>query len=120
MGHAFATLLAVHGHHVELVDRTLEHASRGKEAAAADLAVAIDEGFVSGAELEAILDRIHPHDDLRAALPGAGFVIEAVPEDLSLKLETWQLLDRHADEDAILASNTSSIDINEIVAVVAR
>jgi 3-hydroxybutyryl-CoA dehydrogenase len=120
MGHAFANLLAAHGHEVELVDRTLDLASRGKEAAATDLGVAIDEGFVSGDELEAILDRIHPRDDLGAALPGAGFVIEAVPEDVSLKLDVWRLLDRHADDGAILASNTSSIDINEIAAVVAN
>jgi 3-hydroxyacyl-CoA dehydrogenase len=120
MGHAFGNLLATHGHEVDLVDRTLDLASRGKEAAAADLAVAIDEGFVPRAELETILHRIHPRDDLGAALPGARFVIEAVPEDLSLKLDVWRLLNRHADDDAILASNTSSIDINEIAAAVAN
>jgi 3-hydroxybutyryl-CoA dehydrogenase len=120
MGHAFANLLAARGHQVELVDRTLDLASRGKEAAAADLAVAIEEGFVPGAEFEAILGRIRPREDLRAALPRAGFVIEAVPEDLSLKLDVWRLLDRHADDGAILASNTSSIDINEIAAVVKK
>jgi 3-hydroxybutyryl-CoA dehydrogenase len=70
--------------------------------------------------VEAVLTRIRPSNDLAAAVAGAGFVIEAVPENVPLKLDVWRALDEHADDDAILASNTSSIDINELAAVVTR
>jgi 3-hydroxybutyryl-CoA dehydrogenase/5-formyl-3-hydroxy-2-methylpyridine 4-carboxylate dehydrogenase len=51
---------------------------------------------------------------LEAALDGAEFVIEAVPEKLELKHEVFGKLERHAPPDAILASNTSGIPITKI------
>jgi 3-hydroxybutyryl-CoA dehydrogenase len=52
---------------------------------------------------------VEPAGDLEAAVRGAWMVIEAVPERLELKREVFGELDRLADADAILASNSSSL-----------
>ena len=54
-------------------------------------------------------------DDLGTAVRGAWMVIEAVPEKLELKREVFAELDRLADTDAILASNSSSIPTSRII-----
>lgn len=51
-----------------------------------------------------------------ADLAPAGLVVEAVPEDLNLKLETFARIDAVVGEDAWLASNTSSLSISFIAA----
>ncbi len=50
----------------------------------------------------------------------ADIVVEAVFEDLSLKKEVFTELDRYAKADAILASNTSTLDIDEIASATQR
>jgi 3-hydroxybutyryl-CoA dehydrogenase/5-formyl-3-hydroxy-2-methylpyridine 4-carboxylate dehydrogenase len=55
--------------------------------------------------------------DLAAALEGADFVLEAVPEKLELKQEVFPRFEEHVAEDAILASNTSGIPITRIAEV---
>jgi 3-hydroxybutyryl-CoA dehydrogenase/5-formyl-3-hydroxy-2-methylpyridine 4-carboxylate dehydrogenase len=58
--------------------------------------------------------------DLAAALAGADFVVEAVPEKLELKHEVFTAFERHVADDAILASNTSGIPITRIAEVCAH
>jgi 3-hydroxybutyryl-CoA dehydrogenase/5-formyl-3-hydroxy-2-methylpyridine 4-carboxylate dehydrogenase len=58
--------------------------------------------------------------DLAAALDGADFVLEAVPEKLELKHEVFPMFEQHVAKDAILASNTSGIPITKIAAVCAH
>ena len=58
--------------------------------------------------------------ELGAALEGAEFVIEAVPEKLELKQELFPQLEAGAADGAILASNTSGIPITSIAAVCSR
>ena len=55
--------------------------------------------------------------DLAAALEGADFVLEAVPEKLELKHEVFPQFEEHVADDAILASNTSGIPITKIATV---
>jgi 3-hydroxybutyryl-CoA dehydrogenase len=54
-------------------------------------------------------------DDLEAAVRGAWMVIEAVPEKLELKRQVFGELDRMADADAILASNSSSLASSRLI-----
>jgi 3-hydroxybutyryl-CoA dehydrogenase/5-formyl-3-hydroxy-2-methylpyridine 4-carboxylate dehydrogenase len=58
--------------------------------------------------------------ELAAALDGADFVIEAVPEKLELKHEVFPQLEEHVADDAILASNTSGIPITRIAEATKR
>ncbi len=120
MGRGIANTFAVSGHRVALADSDLQIAERAKSTINGDLTVAIEEGFVPAAALEAVLRRIEPVETLEEAVEGAGVVVEAVPEILDLKVEIWRRLGESADEDTILASNTSSFDINELARVVER
>jgi len=67
----------------------------------------------------AILKRIHGGTSLDAA-KGCQVVIEAVSEDMGLKRQVFEALDRAAPPETILATNTSSISITEIAAVTQR
>jgi 3-hydroxybutyryl-CoA dehydrogenase len=120
MGHGFAQVFATNGREVRLTDRTIELAERGKQMIASNLEVVVDEGFLPAGEVEAVLARIRPVGDLRQAVEAAEFVLEAVSENLAVKTEIWRFLDEHAPGDAVLASNTSSFDINELAALVGR
>ncbi|TMQ69096.1 MAG: 3-hydroxyacyl-CoA dehydrogenase [Candidatus Eisenbacteria bacterium] len=57
---------------------------------------------------------------LEDAAPSADLVIEAVPEDMRLKLEVFGALDRLTPSGAILASNTSSLSITEMAGATRR
>jgi 3-hydroxybutyryl-CoA dehydrogenase len=120
MGHGFAQVFAMNGREVSLADRTVELAERGKRMVASNLEVVVEADFLPAGEVEAVLARIRPVAELRQAVEAAEFVLEAVSEDLAVKAETWRLLDEHAPVDAVLASNTSSFDINELAALVGR
>lgn len=52
--------------------------------------------------------------DLRSALEGVEFVLEAVPENLDLKQEVFKTFEGHVADDAVLSSNTSGIPITKI------
>jgi 3-hydroxybutyryl-CoA dehydrogenase len=54
------------------------------------------------------------------ALAAADVVIEAIPEDLELKRETFAALDAAAESDVILATNTSSLSVAQIAAATTR
>jgi len=59
--------------------------------------------------------RIEVSDDLQEAVAGGWMVIEAVPERIDIKTEVFGDLDRLADPDAILCSNSSSIPASQMI-----
>jgi 3-hydroxyacyl-CoA dehydrogenase len=112
MGPGMGAVLARAGIDTALYDisaEALERAKAGAELASGVLdrldAAKADEG---GLRFEA---------DLDAALEGAEFVIEAVPEKLELKQELFPQFEAGAADGAILASNTSGIPITKIASV---
>ncbi len=103
-------------------------ARAGIETALYDVSEEALERAKAGAELASgVLDRLEaPKEDggglrfeteLPAALDGADFVLEAVPEKLELKHEVFPRFEQHVAPEAILASNTSGIPITKIAAV---
>jgi 3-hydroxybutyryl-CoA dehydrogenase len=63
---------------------------------------------------------VHVHDDLQQALAGGWMVVEAVPERIEIKSEVFGDLDRLAEPDAILCSNSSSIPTSQLITKVAH
>jgi 3-hydroxybutyryl-CoA dehydrogenase len=61
---------------------------------------------------------VQVHDDLQQALAGSWMVVEAVPESIDIKTEVFSDLDRLAEPDAILCSNSSSIPTSQMIAKV--
>jgi 3-hydroxybutyryl-CoA dehydrogenase len=85
-----------------------------------DLEEGVARGKVSAGEATAALARVVPERELGAAVSGAGFVIEAVPEEIGLKVGIFARLDELAREDVVLASNTSALSLTEIAAATRR
>ena len=106
-------------------------ARAGVETALYDVSAEALERAKGGVELaHGVLERLEAaqadgggvrfENELEAALAGAEFVIEAVPERLELKQELFSELERHVAESTILASNTSGISITRIASVCSR
>jgi 3-hydroxybutyryl-CoA dehydrogenase len=80
----------------------------------------VAKGTVSEAEKTTMLALISTDTDLEKAVAHADLVIEAATENTNLKLEIFKRLDQLAPQNAILASNTSSISITQIAAATKR
>jgi 3-hydroxybutyryl-CoA dehydrogenase len=119
MGAGIAQVAACAGLAVVLGDVSQAAAERGKAVAERFLGRAVEKGQLAAAERDAALARIAPAADLEQ-VAGADFVIEAAPEETSLKLDLFGALDRAARRGVILASNTSSISITTLAAATGR
>jgi 3-hydroxybutyryl-CoA dehydrogenase len=115
MGSQIALQTAYSGHYeVAVVDSNPQQLERARGQGRALVERAVVKGRLSAEEAPRVLDRLSFGEDLSAALPEAGLVIEAVFEDLEAKLEVWQELGRRAPADAVLASNSSTIAISRL------
>jgi 3-hydroxybutyryl-CoA dehydrogenase len=116
MGAGIAHALLLAGCEVTLVEREGEaEAARDRVARAVDGSVR--RGLVEDAEkVMTRLVTVARHAELRRA----GLVIEAVPEDLDLKLVTLRAVEDAVAPDAVIASNTSSISLDTLAEALAR
>ncbi|MCA9606342.1 MAG: 3-hydroxybutyryl-CoA dehydrogenase, partial [Myxococcales bacterium] len=114
MGHGIAQICAVAGMEVALRDLNDELIGKGRAGIEASLGKLVDKGKVEAAARDAALARISTTTDLAAAVKDADLVVEAIPELMPLKVETFRALAAHAPPHAILATNTSSLSVTEI------
>ena len=111
MGNGIAHVAALAGLDVSLHDVEGDALARGTATIARNMERQVRAGRLRTTEKAAALARVHATHDLARAVTGAGLVVEAVPEDASLKYRLFAELDQLAPPGAILASNTSSISI---------
>jgi 3-hydroxybutyryl-CoA dehydrogenase len=116
MGHGIAQLFAQAGSAVRLQDTDEQQLLRGLAAVEESLALLVEEEVLSPWEAAAARARVRPTTSLDAALAGAGFVVEAIPELLEAKLELFDRIERVVADDAIVASNTSTLPISRLAA----
>lgn len=114
MGHGIAACFAMGGHDVSLYGRKQESVQKGLDWIREDLNVMVSLDFMTGEEEEKAISKIKPCTDLREAAADCDYVIEALPEDLKLKLEVLRELDRLCPERTIIASNTSSLKLEDM------
>ena len=119
MGNGIAQVAARAGYDVVIRDVSNEFLQRGMAAIANSLQRDVDKERLDVAEKSEIIGRIRADTSLES-LSDAGLVIEAVTENLDVKTEVFQALDRIVGADAILASNTSSISITKLAAATKR
>ncbi|MFC6953837.1 3-hydroxyacyl-CoA dehydrogenase family protein [Halorubellus litoreus] len=117
MGHGIAQVSAMAGHDVAMRDIDEDVLADGLDAIADNLQGGVDRDKVTPDEKEATLDRIATTTDLDAAAADADLVVEAVPESMDLKQSTFEDVEAVVDDDAIVASNTSSLSVTEIASV---
>ncbi len=119
MGNGIAQVAARAGYEVLIHDVRDEFLERGINAIDKSLRRDVDKERLSGAEKQAILERIRTTTDL-SDLCAASFVVEAVNEDVAIKTELFKSLDQITSPGTILASNTSSISITKLGAATGR
>jgi 3-hydroxybutyryl-CoA dehydrogenase len=120
MGRGIAYVAAVGGFETALHDVSSVALDKALAQIRKDLDEGVARGKLAGPDAEAALARLKPEASLEAAASGADFVIEAVPEKIGLKLETFARLDELARLDVVLATNTSALSVTEIAAATGR
>ena len=119
MGGGIAMSLANAGTPVVLLEQSDEALQRGWETIQRNYATSARRGRFTDQEVEvrlALIQRTLDYNDLA----DVDLVIEAAFEDMDVKKEIFTRLDAVCRKEAILASNTSRLDINEIAAVTSR
>ena len=119
MGNGIAQVCAMAGLDVTIVDVSTAALDRGRSTIVSSLERLVQKDKLSAAEKEAVLRRVATtvsYQELR----GCGLVVEAATENLDLKLRILRELEDTVAADAVVASNTSSISITQLAAVMKR
>ena len=119
MGSGIAQVFAAAGHQVYLGDQDEASLERGLTSIAKSLDRLIKKGTLDAAARDQVLGRIR-RGAAGIVLKDCAIAIEAVPERPDLKKAVLRELDKVLPEDAILATNTSSISITELAAATSR
>ncbi len=115
MGAGIASAMLLAGLHVTMIERDQEAATAGANRVQKTLEASHSRGLISQSKLETLLQNFNASDDYNL-LERADLVVEAVFEDMDVKKEVFQKLEQSCKPDAILATNTSYLDVNEIAA----
>jgi enoyl-CoA hydratase/3-hydroxyacyl-CoA dehydrogenase len=121
MGHGIAEVALLAGYPVTLFDINDAAVGKGKERIMQSVEKLAEKGKVPAEAVAQIRKSLlKTTTDLGQAAEAADLVIEAIPEVMKLKKETFEKLDQIAPPDAIFASNTSTMSITEIASVTKR
>ncbi len=115
MGAGIAQVAALGGYETQLYDAVPEAAAAGATRLGEALAKGASRGRWSEPDAEAAADRVSPAPALEE-LAGCELLIEAAPEDLELKQRLFAAVAEVCGPDAILATNTSSLQVAAIAA----
>jgi 3-hydroxybutyryl-CoA dehydrogenase len=119
MGNGIAQVSAEAGYNVTMSDIKDEFISRGMASIEKSLDRKVNKGTIQESDKASALSRIKTTLDMKDA-KDADLVIEAAPEELELKKSIFKELDGICSEQAILATNTSSLPISAIAAATKR
>jgi enoyl-CoA hydratase/3-hydroxyacyl-CoA dehydrogenase len=114
MGHGIAEVAALAGYDVNLRDVKEEFVQSGYDDIEWSLDKLAEKERITEPEADDALGRVTPYVDVEAAVGGADFVIEAVPEQMDIKQEVYEDVEKYLPEHAIVASNTSSLSITDL------
>ncbi len=120
MGAGIAEVSARSGLDVVVVEASRSALDAARERVVRSLSQAVQRGKLSAADRDLVLDRLHFTCDA-GEMSDREIVVEAVPEDESLKVDVFRTFDKVVEaEGALLASNTSSIPIMKLAMATAR
>ena len=119
MGRGIATCFANAGIPVRLMDSDGQALERALAGIRSEYEGRVARGRIGAADAEARVRLIEPIETLER-VAGADLVVEAVFEEMPLKEEVFRALDSVCDAGAIIASNTSYLDVNRLADIVPR
>jgi 3-hydroxybutyryl-CoA dehydrogenase len=117
MGSGIAQVAALAGLAVHLADVEQEVVEQGLKTIKKNLSRSVEKGRISQVEMEEAIERIESGTKYAS---DADLAIEAVPENMDIKMEVFRALDERLGDEAILASNTSSLSITKLAAQTSR
>ncbi len=117
MGHSIAQVFAQNGVETCLVDLDQNRLDHAMELVKSNLETLAEFGKVPKGEIPAIIKRIHITTDLAAGCKGVDFALEAISETIDAKKKIFSLLEKFCPPQAILASNSSSLNVFDFVEI---
>lgn len=118
MGNGIAHTFAQKGFKVCLIDISDQAIERGMNTIVSNLDRMIAKGSITEVDKKATIENIITYTDVKDGVVNVDLVVEAATENINLKLNIFKELSEVCREDVILSSNTSSISITQIAAVV--
>ena len=119
MGAGIAQVFLAAGAHVAVVEAGEEAAAAARGRVSDGLGEAARRGKLDG-DVATVLDRLTVVDSPAALDRETGLVVEAVPEQADLKAQVLRAAEAAVAPDAVLATNTSSLSVTELAAVLER
>jgi 3-hydroxybutyryl-CoA dehydrogenase len=120
MGRGIAHVSALAGYTTHLFDTSADALSKAESGIHRNLDKGVELKKVTAEGAETARRSLHLDTDLAAAVSDADLVIEAVPESMALKIETFDQVARSCPEHALFASNTSALSITEMATASGR
>jgi len=114
MGHGIAQVFAQKGCSVMLHDVDYSILNGALDKIKSNLRLYIDLGLEKETIIDDVMSQITLTTSLQDAVAQAQFIVEAVPENLKLKIEIFKTIDAATQDFVIMASNTSTLSITEI------
>jgi 3-hydroxybutyryl-CoA dehydrogenase len=120
MGNGIAHVFAQYGFSVALIDVSPEQLQKALATITKNFDRQVTKGVVSAEQKDQALSRITTFSQLQEGVKDADLVVEAATENVDIKLKIFRDMDAYAPQQAILATNTSSISITKIASVTKR
>ena len=120
MGNGIAHTFAQKGFTVKLIDISEKSLDKGMATIAGNLDRMVSKGIITEEEKFSTIGNIITYTDIKDGVAGVDLVVEAATENVTLKLDIFKKLNDFCDSETILATNTSSISITQIGAVVSH
>ena len=116
MGHGIAHGTIAVGYQTRLFDVSDAQLAKARTQIESILKKSVELGKLAANDVDAAMARLTVTSDVKAALEGTDFIIEAAPEKVDLKVKLFADIDAYAPPAAVVASNTSALSITEIAA----
>jgi len=107
MGHGIAHSAISAGYETRMYDVSDAQLSKARGQIDMILKKSVELGKLPAADVDPTMARLAVTSDVKAALEGADFIIEAAPEKIDLKIKLFAEIDAHAPASAVVATNTS-------------
>ena len=116
MGHAIGQVYAQFGHSVWMCDVKDDYLRTAKKQIKENLDILISENLIDDSESTTIQNRIHYTTSLKESLHNAIIVTESIPEIMDAKLDIISKVESIVSPETIIASNTSSLQLMDLIA----
>lgn len=118
MGRGIAQVSALGGMETIMVDINQEILNKALNVIKEDMAKGVERKKITLQEMDNAIARLKLSSDIAGAVKGAQVIIEAIPEEIELKWQTYKKINENCSPDAVIASNTSALSITELGSVI--